>query len=378
MSRKVVGSGFASAMDSGHFESARVRRQSDQRKPNPTAIQPPRTEDARSSAGAGPSPSRGAVKCPSPESLGLLPADPHIPSGSLCRGACGPDCPSTCTADYDVGICAPDSTGACHSTCTYSSLRCGSHQSCRDHDACYDRCAARGDPLGLCHRGCDLACIGKWGPVNCWHWMRGNGPYDNYLHFYTYRSQTPAALGSCRAPIQSAPRRLQKQSAANGSLSNSVADDAPAGVCRPASGIANSDCSAYASNAWWLPLAYVNNATCACATTPNSTTGNCVRKFLQDRLAATPTWLKTLAAAQKLMDLPGSPLYSLYQAFVQTTLTPRIYQDHRDAYAACCCSSGPAAYPAWIGVTTVPIQPCSLVGLTIRYFGSCHGTPGRW
>ncbi len=57
--------------------------------------------------------------------------------------------------------------------------------------------------------------------------------------------------------------------------------------CRPASGIPPTDCSLYAANEFWLPGAYVQNATCACQETPKSTTANCVRKFLQDRLRAT-------------------------------------------------------------------------------------------
>lgn len=142
------------------------------------------------------------------------------------------------------------------------------------------------------------------------------------------------------------------------------------GECVPAPGIPNTQCSEYARNSWWLPAAYVNNATCACRMTPNSPTANCVRKFLQDRLTATSRWFKLFAAAQK--PLPAYPV------FVQTALTPRIYRDHVDAYRTCCCPSGPAPYPAWIGVTAVPIQPCSLVGSAIRYFGSCHGTPGAW
>lgn len=147
--------------------------------------------------------------------------------------------------------------------------------------------------------------------------------------------------------------------------------------CMPAPGIPNSNCSIYASNAWWLPLAYVNNATCACQATPNEPTANCVRKFLQDRLAATPWWLKALAASYKSME--ANPFtYSSYQVFVQAFLTRRIYQDHVDAYRSCCCPSGPAPYYDWIVVTSVPIPSCDLVGLTIKQFGSCHGTPGAW
>jgi hypothetical protein len=148
--------------------------------------------------------------------------------------------------------------------------------------------------------------------------------------------------------------------------------------CSIGGGVPNSTCSAYAANSWWLPFAYVNNATCACAETPNVPTAKCVRKFLQDRLAATSGWLKASAVAQKPLDNPALPAaYGTYQTFVQTFLTPQIYRDHVDAYASCCCSSGPAAYPAWVGVTSVPL-PCAAVGTAIRQFGSCHGTPGTW
>jgi Domain of unknown function (DUF4157) len=147
--------------------------------------------------------------------------------------------------------------------------------------------------------------------------------------------------------------------------------------CTPGGGISPSTCSAYLLNSWWLPLAYVNNATCACSATPDVPTANCVRKTLQDKLAATPGWLKALAAAQKPLEL--DPLtYTAYQLFVQTMLTPRIYDDHVSAYRACCCPSGPAAYPDWMAVTLVPVQPCSLVGWFIDHFGSCSGTPGAW
>jgi hypothetical protein len=155
--------------------------------------------------------------------------------------------------------------------------------------------------------------------------------------------------------------------------------------CNPATGPppSLSNCTAYAENAWWLPPPYVVNATCACLATPDSPSANCVRQFLQDRLAATPTLVKITAAAA--LAAAGGPapnpepiVDALYRTFVQNELTPRIYQDHVDAYRGCCCPFDPAPYPAWVGVTTVPIPVCDLVGLTIRYFGSCHGTPGSW
>jgi hypothetical protein len=145
--------------------------------------------------------------------------------------------------------------------------------------------------------------------------------------------------------------------------------------CHCSSEDTKSSVTTYAANSWWLPLAYVNNATCAYSATPNTPTADCVRSFLQRRLASTPSWVKYGAAAYKPLEVLNPVAY---QAFVQSSLTPRIYRDHVDAYRACCCRSGPAPYPAWIGVTTVPIQPCSLVGDGIRRFGSCSGTPGTW
>jgi len=149
--------------------------------------------------------------------------------------------------------------------------------------------------------------------------------------------------------------------------------------CVPGAGKPPSDanCRAYAANAAWLPSAYVVNARCACLSTPDSPTANCVRQSLQDRLAATPASIKAEAAAASALSLlPGGEI--AYEAFVQSVLTPRIYRDHVDSYRACCCPSGPAPYAAWVGVTTVPIPVCGLVGASIRQFGSCHGTPGAW
>ncbi len=147
----------------------------------------------------------------------------------------------------------------------------------------------------------------------------------------------------------------------------------PAGAqCVPDPGIPNTDCALYKSNSYWLPFAYMLNATCACTATPNVPTANCVRKFLQDRLRATPGWLIAAAASAKALPLAE------YEEWVQTFLTPRIYRDHVDAYRHCCCPSGPAPYPAWMAVTTIPILPCSLTGWFIDNFGSCSGTPGAW
>ncbi len=138
-------------------------------------------------------------------------------------------------------------------------------------------------------------------------------------------------------------------------------------------------CDIYWQNSWWLPFAYVNNATCACMTTPDVPSANCVRKSLQDRLANYPSMLKFAAMGMKPLDNFAMPaVYESYQLFVQSMLTPQIYRDHVDAYRECGCPAGPATYEKWIGVTSIPIRPCSLVGWFIRNYGSCTGLPDSW
>src|SRR5581483_11064255 len=155
------------------------------------------------------------------------------------------------------------------------------------------------------------------------------------------RAADRAVAGGFAGEVGAAPVAVARQEAGEavgpaaqgqGPAAEGAAPVAGSG-CTPGAGITNSTCSAYLSNLWWLPNAYVNNATCACTATPNVATANCVRKFLQDRLAATPTWLKVMAASQKPLETANPPAYL---AFVQSFLTPRIYQDHVDAYRACC------------------------------------------
>src|SRR5688572_21640736 len=154
-------------------------------------------------------------------------------------------------------------------------------------------------------------------------------------------------LGNAFAPVVTSDLIAEKQPLAitpNQPAMIARQADGEGAPCTPGPGKTNSDCSAYFANAWWLPWAYVNNATCACTSTPNVPTANCVRKVLQDRLAATPTGVKVLAASQKFLESPLT--YPAYQSFVQAFLTPRIYRDHVVAYRSCCCPSGPAPYPS--------------------------------
>jgi hypothetical protein len=157
--------------------------------------------------------------------------------------------------------------------------------------------------------------------------------------------------------------------------------------CLPAQGISPAECDLYAENAWWLPKAYVENAWCACTSTPDDATANCVRKFLQDRLRSSYSENeKNYARDMKLLMEESQPY--AYKAWVIRNLTQRIYQDHVDAYEACCCPCGPAPYEAWMAVTTVPlgsvpgtsIPPfsCNAIGASILQHGPCHCVPGEW
>jgi hypothetical protein len=123
---------------------------------------------------------------------GVAPWDPGIPSGSLCRGACGGDCPSTCRDLPDISICVSD--GEHDFVCKYGVIECGSHQGCREHDACYDDCATAPRPA-LCRRGCDLACISNYGIGDCNNWRIGGDPYDSWLKF-SYPPVQTACVGS--------------------------------------------------------------------------------------------------------------------------------------------------------------------------------------
>jgi len=64
-------------------------------------------------------------------------------------------------------------------------IECGTHVGCREHDACFDRCAEDGEESiwGPCHGGCDALVVAnpnyeiEWGPS----WASGHGPYDGYF-----------------------------------------------------------------------------------------------------------------------------------------------------------------------------------------------------
>ena len=206
------------------------------------------------------------------------------------------------------------------------------------------------------------------------------GPGESALSNAAAPGPGESALPNAAAP--GAGESALPNAAAPGAGESAVSDAAAPASCTPAPGLTPGSCGAYARAADYLPDAYVQDATCACRTTPDEPRSNCIRAFLQARMAAWPASLKSQGRFYKALAalptlLTTVPLASPYDVWVQTVLTPRIYQDHVDAYRNCCCAGPPAPYPAWIGVTTVPL-PCEAVRQAILWTGSCSADPGNW
>ncbi len=148
--------------------------------------------------------------------------------------------------------------------------------------------------------------------------------------------------------------------------------------CQPAEGIPPTQCSAYREASDWLPPAFVQNATCACETTPDVPSANAVRRTLQLELAATdPAFVAE--CRQRLADSRSGVLAALeYDEWVAVHFAPVAYTWHEKAYDSGCCKCGPAPFVDWVAVCTIAIPFCHLVEGAIDWFGSCDCTPGKW
>lgn len=125
-------------------------------------------------------------KCPIGENGAPMLADPGIPSGGKCRGTCGVDC-ARCESIDDIVVPIAD-YGDSQLVCVYpNAIECKTHQGCRDHDACYDRCAEQGNNslIDECHRNCDQSCFDRWGVGQCAAWadVMPSSIQTGYEHF---------------------------------------------------------------------------------------------------------------------------------------------------------------------------------------------------
>ncbi len=128
--------------------------------------------------------------------------DPGIPSGSKCRGACGPDC-DTCNTQEEKIVCHDVGNGK-HEFWRYPNYTtCNSHQGCRDHDGCYDWCASGGGIASSliimpCQRLCDFEAMCHYGFQQAVGWVFGAPPHDQQTHY----SDRPEKIGECSGPCQ--------------------------------------------------------------------------------------------------------------------------------------------------------------------------------
>lgn len=104
---------------------------------------------------------------------------------SVCRGACGLDCPSSC--DQQVQFeCAGD--GKLLRVRSYS---CGTHQGCREHDDCLDRCSQEHGAGYDCAAECHAEAVTNWGLEQAGLWAAGSGPVDADPIGFQYTMDTP-------------------------------------------------------------------------------------------------------------------------------------------------------------------------------------------
>ncbi len=109
-------------------------------------------------------------------------APPRV-SGSLCRGACGPNC-DTCE-HYAIHHETDPVTGQ---VWEYQNLEvCPSHGGCRQHDAAYDWAddvkGEKGALFKTWHRAADTECACTHGPGKCVGWIYGQPPHDRIMYF---------------------------------------------------------------------------------------------------------------------------------------------------------------------------------------------------
>jgi len=104
---------------------------------------------------------------------------------SVCRGACGMDCPSSCDQAVEFE-CADE--GRLLRVRSYS---CGTHQGCREHDDCLDRCVQDHGAGYDCQAECHAQAVSDWGVERAGPWAAGGGPFEGDPIQFQYTMDTP-------------------------------------------------------------------------------------------------------------------------------------------------------------------------------------------
>lgn len=149
-----------------------------------------------------------------PGPLEVYEANPGIPSGSTCRGACGPNCdtcetfPMRCFPDPDTG-----------EVWRYLNFHdCNSHSGCREHDAAFDWAADKHGETGKWavimpwHMAANIECACNNLAGNCLAWIVGLPPYDMTMYFADSATQISAqGLRQDSSPVPSISELTQCQ-----------------------------------------------------------------------------------------------------------------------------------------------------------------------
>jgi len=106
-------------------------------------------------------------------------------SAPACRGACGLDCPSSCDEDVEFECAAGDRL------LRVRTLSCGTHQACRDHDDCLDRCSIEHGESYDCAAECHADVMSLWPPEQAISWAAGGGPFDTEPIWFEYTKDRP-------------------------------------------------------------------------------------------------------------------------------------------------------------------------------------------
>ncbi len=140
-----------------------------------------------------------------------------------CRGACGGGCPKSCSVEVFF-----ECMGSLQLR-RVEAFTCGTHQGCREHDACLDRCLLNNPGSSECQPQCDATAMEDYGFESA-SWLLGKGPYDGESTF-EYTRHGPTEM----EPAYRCPAGAKRQCgdsgnciAANGTRVDPVFDSYPA------------------------------------------------------------------------------------------------------------------------------------------------------
>lgn len=108
----------------------------------------------------------------------------------VCRGACGVGCPSACE-DRTFYECLGGERLR-----KVRSYTCGTHQGCRAHDDCLDRCSQQYGSRFDCDARCHSEAVSTHGFELAVSWASAGGPFDGEPITFEYTREAPDAPAS--------------------------------------------------------------------------------------------------------------------------------------------------------------------------------------